>query len=172
MVRKASTAGDTRSVDRRVISSGSSLEERFGYSRAVVTSDRVYVAGTAPIMPGDADPPTGPYEQMRRCLEIVGGALAEAGAAFDDVVRTRVFLTDRDHVTEAMRAHGEAFGGAAGVHAVTGGERSPVLGERIRAAVQAPEAARPSRERFASTTRVDWILRFHRSSRLPRPRYR
>ena len=112
MVRNASTAGDTRSVDRRVISSGSSLEERFGYSRAVVTADRVYVAGTAPIMPGDANPPAGPYEQMRRCLEIVGNALAEAGAAFDDVVRTRVFLTDRDHVPEAMRAHGEAFGAA------------------------------------------------------------
>ena len=99
-------------MDRRVISSGSSLEERFGYSRAVVTADRVYVAGTAPIMPGDADPPAGPYEQMSRCLEIVGNALAESGASFDDVVRTRVFLTDRAHVAEAMRAHGEAFGTA------------------------------------------------------------
>ena len=72
MIRNASTAGDTRSVDRRVISSGSSLEERYGYSRAVVVGDRVLVAGTAPIMPGDADPPAEPYEQMRRCLEIVG----------------------------------------------------------------------------------------------------
>ena len=96
-------------MDRRVISSGSSLEERFGYSRAVVTSDRVYVAGTAPIMPGDADPPSGPYEQMRRCLEIVGNALNEAGATFDDVVRTRVFVTDPAHAPEVMRAHGEAF---------------------------------------------------------------
>src|SRR5438874_278183 len=106
MTRNASTAGDTRSVDRRVISSCSSLEERFGYSRAVVTSDRVYVAGTAPIMPGDGEPPAGAYEQMRRCLEIVGNALAEAGAAFDDVVRTRVFLIDRKDASEAMRAHG------------------------------------------------------------------
>jgi enamine deaminase RidA (YjgF/YER057c/UK114 family) len=99
-------------VDRRVISSGSSLEERWGYSRAVVVGDRVHVAGTAPIMPDDADPPREPYEQMRRCLEIVGSALTEAGAAFDDVVRTRVFVTDPAHAPEVMRAHGEAFGSA------------------------------------------------------------
>jgi enamine deaminase RidA (YjgF/YER057c/UK114 family) len=99
-------------VDRRVISSGSSLEERWGYSRAVVVGDRVHVAGTAPIMPGDEDPPAEPYEQMHRCLEIVEKALTEAGAAFDDVVRTRVFITDAAHAPEVMRAHGEAFGSA------------------------------------------------------------
>jgi enamine deaminase RidA (YjgF/YER057c/UK114 family) len=99
-------------VDRRIISSGSSLEERWGYSRAVVVGTSVYVAGTAPIMPGDADPPTAPYDQMRRCLEIIGTALSEAGASLDEVVRTRVYLTDRSHTAEVMRAHGEAFGSA------------------------------------------------------------
>jgi enamine deaminase RidA (YjgF/YER057c/UK114 family) len=99
-------------VDRRVISSGSSLEERFGYSRAVVVGNRILVAGTAPIMPGDADPPPEPYEQMQRCLEIVGTALTEAGATLNDVVRTHVYLTDPAHVAEVMRAHGEAFGSA------------------------------------------------------------
>jgi enamine deaminase RidA (YjgF/YER057c/UK114 family) len=112
MVRKAPTAGDTKSVERRVISSGSSYEERWGYSRAVVVGEHIYVAGTAPIMPDDADPPAAPYEQMRRCLEIVGDALSEAGATFDDVVRTRVFVTDPAHAPEVMRAHGEAFGTA------------------------------------------------------------
>ena len=63
-------------------------------------------------MPGDAEPPATPYEQMRRCLEIVGNALNEAGATFDDVVRTRVFVTDSALVPEVMRAHGEAFGSA------------------------------------------------------------
>jgi enamine deaminase RidA (YjgF/YER057c/UK114 family) len=97
-------------VERRLISSGSSFEERFGYSRAVVVGDRIFVAGTAPIMADDADPPTDPYGQMRRCLEIVENALHEAGAELEHVVRTRVYLTDAAHANEAMRAHGEAFG--------------------------------------------------------------
>ena len=110
IVRRASTAGDTRRMSRRLISSGSSFEERYGYSRAVVTATHVHVAGTAPIMPGDADPPTEPYAQMRRCLEIVGNALAEAGSRFEDVVRTRVYITDARNAPEVMRAHGETFG--------------------------------------------------------------
>jgi enamine deaminase RidA (YjgF/YER057c/UK114 family) len=96
----------------RRISSGSAWEARYGYSRAVVAGPHVYVAGTAPIMPGDADPPADPYEQARRCLEIVVGALAEAGASPDKVVRTRVFVTDPAHVPEVLRAHGETFGEA------------------------------------------------------------
>ena len=96
-------------MERRLISSGSSLEQRFGYSRAVVVGDRIFVAGTAPIMPDDADPPADPYSQMRRCLEIVENALHEAGAGLEHVVRTRVYLTDTAHTNEAMRAHGEAF---------------------------------------------------------------
>jgi len=99
-------------VERRLVSSGSSWEERYGYSRAVVAGRRVHVAGTAPIMPGDADPPAEPYAQMRRCLEIVASALAEAGAGVEDVVRTRVYMTDAAHAPEVMRAHGEAFAAA------------------------------------------------------------
>jgi enamine deaminase RidA (YjgF/YER057c/UK114 family) len=61
-------------------------------------------------MPDDADPPADPYSQMRRCLEIVENALRETDAGFADVVRTRVYLTEAAHASEAMRAHGEAFG--------------------------------------------------------------
>jgi enamine deaminase RidA (YjgF/YER057c/UK114 family) len=97
-------------VSRRLISSGSSWESRYGYSRAVVDGDRVFVSGTAPVMPDDADPPDDPYEQSRRCLEILQHALDEAGASAADVVRTRVFVTDRTHMDQVMRAHGEVFG--------------------------------------------------------------
>jgi enamine deaminase RidA (YjgF/YER057c/UK114 family) len=97
-------------VSRRLISSGSSWESRYGYSRAVVDGDRVFVSGTAPVMPDDADPPDDPYEQSRRCLEILQRALDEAGASAADVVRTRVFVTDRTHMDQVMRAHGEVFG--------------------------------------------------------------
>jgi enamine deaminase RidA (YjgF/YER057c/UK114 family) len=96
-------------MERRVISSGSSWEARYGYSRAVVVGRHVTIAGTAPIMPDDADPPASPYDQMRRCLEIAEAALREAGASLADVVRTRVIMTDAGHAPEVMRAHGEAF---------------------------------------------------------------
>ena len=68
----------------------------------------MHVSGTAPI-PRDGDPPDGAYEQARLCLEIVGGALGEAGAGFADVVRTRIYLTDADDWEEVARAHGEVF---------------------------------------------------------------
>ena len=84
-------------------------EERYGYSRAVVAGDRVFVSGTAPVMPGDADPPADAYGQARRCLEIVLAALDEAGATPADVVRTRIFVTDPSLMDEVMRAHGEVF---------------------------------------------------------------
>jgi enamine deaminase RidA (YjgF/YER057c/UK114 family) len=96
-------------VERQRISSGSAFEERVGYSRAVRVGDRVLVAGTAPIMPGDADPPAGAYDQARVCLAIVERALAEAGATFDHVVRTRIYVTDPAHIGEVGRAHVEAF---------------------------------------------------------------
>jgi enamine deaminase RidA (YjgF/YER057c/UK114 family) len=96
-------------VERRLISSGSPWEERYGYSRAVVAGDRVFVSGTAPVMPGDADPPADAYGQARRCLEIVQAALDEAGATAADVVRTRIFVTDPSLMDDVMRAHGEVF---------------------------------------------------------------
>ncbi len=79
-----------------------------GYSRAVVSGGSVYVSGTAPI-PRRGDPPQGAYEQAQLCLEIVGGALAEAGAGFRNVVRTRIYLTDVNDFEEVGRAHSEVF---------------------------------------------------------------
>jgi len=96
-------------MEHRLISSGSSWEERYGYSRAVVAGAYVHVAGTAPIMPDDADPPADPYGQMRRCLEIAEAALREAGGSLADVVRTRVLMTDAAYAPDVMRAHGEVF---------------------------------------------------------------
>jgi enamine deaminase RidA (YjgF/YER057c/UK114 family) len=77
-----------------------------GYSRAVRDGRHVHVAGTAPIGIESGDP----YEQGRRCLEIIVGALAELGAAPEHVVRTRVYLVDAADWEEVGRAHGEVFG--------------------------------------------------------------
>ncbi len=96
-------------MERQLISSGAAFEQRVGYSRAVRVADRVWVSGTAPILPGDADPPDDAYEQARICLGIIERALAEAGASLDDVVRTRIFVTDAALFDEVGRAHGAAF---------------------------------------------------------------
>jgi enamine deaminase RidA (YjgF/YER057c/UK114 family) len=96
-------------MERQLISSGAAFEDRVGYSRAVRVGDRVWVSGTAPIMADDADPPPGAYDQARVCLGIIERALAEAGARLDDVVRTRIYVTDAALIDEVGRAHGEAF---------------------------------------------------------------
>ena len=96
-------------MERQHITSGAAFEERVGYSRAVRVGDHVYVSGTAPIMPGDADPPTTAYEQAQVCLGIIERALGEAGASLDDVVRTRIYVTEAALIDEVGRAHGAAF---------------------------------------------------------------
>lgn len=93
---------------RRLVSSGSTFERAIGFSRAVRVGDTVYVSATAAIWPdGHVDPDAG--VQASRCLEIIAAALAEAGAALSDVVRTRVFLVDRGDVDAVAAAHGRAF---------------------------------------------------------------
>jgi enamine deaminase RidA (YjgF/YER057c/UK114 family) len=97
-------------VDRRLISTGSPYEVALGYSRAVRVGDRVFVAGCAPVMPDDTDPPSDSYGQTRRCIERIEQALADAGSSLADVVRTRVYLTPAADFHDFGRAHGEAFG--------------------------------------------------------------
>lgn len=95
----------------RRVSSGSPLEGRFGYSRAVRVGDRILVSGTAPVWPdGSCDPD--PAVQARRCCEIIVAALAELGAEASDVVRTRMFVIRADIADAVGAVHGEFFGAA------------------------------------------------------------
>jgi enamine deaminase RidA (YjgF/YER057c/UK114 family) len=96
-------------ANRQRISSGSPFEPTIGFSRAVRVGDRVLVSGTAPIWPdGSCDPE--PEVQAARCIEIIVAALAEAGAAPEHVVRTRIYLTSAAYAAAVGRAHGAAFG--------------------------------------------------------------
>jgi enamine deaminase RidA (YjgF/YER057c/UK114 family) len=96
---------------RRNIGGSSPYEPIVGFSRAVVVGDRVLVSGTAPIWPDDQQPEDhrDPYVQARRCLELIVGVLAQAGASPSDVVRTRTYLTDAADWEAVGRAHGEVF---------------------------------------------------------------
>ncbi len=91
---------------RQNISGGSPYEPIIGFSRAVRVGSLVYLAGTAPVG-ADAEDAAG---QTRRIFAIAEKALAEAGASFQHVVRTRIFLTHADDWEAVGRVHGEYFG--------------------------------------------------------------
>ena len=91
--------------------SGAPWEEKVGYCRALRAGNNIYVTGTAPVEPdGSVHAPEDGYLQARRCIEIIERALVELGAGLDDVVRTRMFVTDISRWEAFGRAHKEAFG--------------------------------------------------------------
>jgi enamine deaminase RidA (YjgF/YER057c/UK114 family) len=97
-------------MERQLVPAVSPFAEAAGYSRVVRVGQHVFVAGTAPIMPDDADPPPDAYGQTKRCLAIALEAMTGVGAWADDVVRTRIMLTRPEDFPEIARAHGEIFG--------------------------------------------------------------
>ncbi|MBF8963502.1 RidA family protein [Pontibacter sp. FD36] len=96
-------------MKRQNISSGAVWEDSIGYSRAVRVGNIVEVAGTTAtegdqvIGIGDA------YEQTRYILQKIEKALQEAGATMQQVVRTRIYVTDISQWEAVGRAHGEFF---------------------------------------------------------------
>lgn len=97
--------------DRVTVSTGAPWEETVGYCRAVRFGNHVAVSGTAPV--GDDGEVVGvgdAYLQARRCIEIIERALHELGASLENVVRTRMFVTDISQWAAIGKAHGEAFG--------------------------------------------------------------
>ena len=95
---------------RRLVSSGSPWEEPVGYSRAVRVGRQVWVAGTTAALPGGgAVGGDDAYEQAREALRRIADALHGAGARIEDVVRTRMYVTDIGRWEQVGRAHGEVF---------------------------------------------------------------
>ena len=97
-------------MPRKNISSGSPFEASIGFSRAARIGPLLAIAGTATIAEdGTTAGSCDVYGQTRRCFEIVRAAVEEAGGSLDDVIRTRILLTDISRWQEAARAHGEFF---------------------------------------------------------------
>ena len=96
--------------DRRRVSSASPFEELFGFCRATRVGDLIHVAGTAPVGSDGSTVGVGdPAAQAKRCFEIIGAALDELGGCYDDVVRTRMYLTHIDDWEVVGRVHGDYF---------------------------------------------------------------
>ena len=97
-------------MPRRLISSGSTFERDIGYSRAVVVGDRVFVSGTTGFDYARMTISDDIVAQTEQCLRNIEAALAQAGAAMDDVVRVRYILPNAADFPATWPALRAAFG--------------------------------------------------------------
>jgi len=102
---------DGAGASARRISSGRAIEDEYAYSRALRVGDRVFVSGTTAlsargVVEGQGDL----YRQTRNTMDTIFAALAQAGAAREDIVYTKTFLTDLDRSADYTRAWLEALG--------------------------------------------------------------
>ena len=94
---------------RKNISSGAPWEEHIGYSRAVRIGNEIEVSGTVSVLKGKLVGKNDPYIQTKNILTIIRSALEEAGGSMNDVIRTRIYVTDISNWEDIGRAHGEVF---------------------------------------------------------------
>ena len=94
---------------RRSFSTGTKYEFQFGYSRAVRVNDHIRVAGTAGLGENGQVVSDDVIDQMRRALDIVRTAIEDLGGALDDVVMTRVYVSEARNIDSVAVIHGEFF---------------------------------------------------------------
>ena len=94
---------------RQCASSGSKWEPILGYSRAVRSGATIAVTGTVGVN-ADGTYSRSMYDQTHRSLQIIKAALEALGGKLENVIRTRMFVTNIAQWQEVAKAHGELFG--------------------------------------------------------------
>ncbi len=94
---------------RQNFSSGSPWEDIIGYSRAVKIGNTIEISGTTATTNDAGDQLTTLFDQTKAILEKLTKVLEETGAGLENVVRTRMFITDISQWEEAAKAHGLFF---------------------------------------------------------------
>ncbi|MFM9976409.1 MAG: RidA family protein [Beijerinckiaceae bacterium] len=110
-------------MPRRLISTGSPFEKAYGYSRAVIDGDLVFVSGTTGydyatmVMPEDV------AEQTRNIFRTIESVLKQAGSSLELITRCQYFVTDRSSCEPVLQVCGEVLGTirpAAGIYIIAG----------------------------------------------------
>jgi enamine deaminase RidA (YjgF/YER057c/UK114 family) len=97
-------------MTRRLISGGSDYEKKWGYSRAVLDGDLVFVSGTTGFDYATMTISPDPAEQTRQCFRTIAKALGEAGATLADIVQARYYLPDAKDWEVCAAVLGEILG--------------------------------------------------------------
>ena len=98
------------SEGRQSVSSGTVWESMAGYSRAVRVGDRILVSGTTATGPDGLVGADDPAAQAHYAVDKIEAAIRQLGGRLEDVVRTRVYVSDIAHWEPVARVHGERFG--------------------------------------------------------------
>ena len=97
-------------VKREKFSSGAPWEKKVGYSRAIKSGQVIEISGTIALdADGNSLAAGDPYQQTLEIIKIAKAMLAKAGSSLEDVIRTRIYVTDISRWEEVGRAHGEFF---------------------------------------------------------------
>ena len=110
-------------MSRRLLSTGSPFERQYGYSRAVVDGDLVFVSGTTGYDYATMTLPESAADQARNIFRTLAQVLGEAGSSLEQVVRAQYFVTAREHCEPVLTVCGEVFAEirpAAGIYIVSG----------------------------------------------------
>ena len=96
-------------MPKQSVSTGTVWEDMAGYARAVRVGDHIYVSGTTATGPDGLVGGDDPAAQARFIIDKIERAINDLGGRLEDVVRTRVFISDVSHWEPVARAHGERF---------------------------------------------------------------